>query len=64
MFQKYHKYTAAHTRLLLTLLSFYDEPIQVNLRKFYVSIFDFTSYKIFMWFKPNGTEFNLDISLY
>lgn len=47
------------------MMSFYNEPILVNIRKFYISIFDFTSFKSFLWFKPNSErELNLELSLY
>lgn len=61
--QKKFKYTFMHSQLLLTMMKFYDEPIQVNLRKFFISIFDFTSYKNFIWLRPDERELNLDLAL-
>ena len=49
--QKKFKYTLMHSQLLLTMMKFYDEPILANLRKLYISIFDFSSYKSFIWLK-------------
>lgn len=47
------------------MLNFYNEPILVNIRKFYISIFDFTSFKYFLWFKPNSeNELNLNTDYY
>ena len=49
-----------HSQLLVKLFTYYDEPILVNLKKFFISIFDFSSFKNYLWLK-NGSEFDLNI---
>jgi hypothetical protein len=44
------------------LLSYYGEPIQANLKKFFINIFDYNSFKEFLWLK-DGKEFQLDPTL-
>ena len=51
--QKKINYSLMHSQLLLTMMNFYDEPIQVNLKKMFISIFDFSSYKNFIWLKQD-----------
>lgn len=48
---KFTKYTETYSRLLLTLLKYYSEPIQPNLKKFFINIFNYNSFKEFMWLK-------------
>lgn len=62
--QKKFNYTLMHSQLLLTMMKFYNEPIQVNLHKMFISVFDFTSFKNFLWLRPDSSELNLDVSLF
>ena len=48
---KFNKYTENYSRLFLTLLNYYGEPIQANLKKFFINIFDYNSFKEFLWLK-------------
>ena len=52
--QKTLKYTSMHSQLLVKLFTYYNEPILANLKKFFISIFDFTSFKNYLWLK-NGS---------
>ena len=44
------------------MLNYYGEPIQANLKKFFINIFDFNSFKEFLWLRE-GREFNLDLQM-
>jgi hypothetical protein len=59
---KFNKYTETYSRLLMTLLSYYGEPIQANLKKFFINVFDYNNFKDFLWLK-DGKELQLNLNL-
>jgi hypothetical protein len=46
----------------MTLLSYYGEPIQANLKKFFINVFDYNNFKDFLWLK-DGKELQLNLNL-
>ena len=42
---KFNKHTETYSRLLLTLLKYYDEPIHPNLKKFFINLFNYNSFR-------------------
>jgi hypothetical protein len=43
------------------MLKYHNESILANLKKFFLSIFDYTSFKQFLWLKKDSTELCLDV---
>ena len=43
------------------MLKYYNESILVNLKSFFLTIFDYTSFKQFLWLKKQAMEFCLDV---
>ena len=59
--QKSNTYTWIHGELVLVMLKYYNESILANLKKFFLSIFDYTSFKQYLWLKKDTNEFSLDV---
>lgn len=59
--QRNNTYTWIHGELILVMLKYYNESILANLKSFFLSIFDYTSFKQFLWLKKDSMEFCLDV---